>query len=257
MDTKKNEIIICTSEPSEMIGKYTAERVVRGWTEEFVDEDTGDIVPIERKEVIMDRGTFLENEKISTIMFHLQSGDLEHVKLSNQKREGVFVIDGHSQIWSTVIEVGKKKVKLLLYANSFETATDIIKDYVELNYSGYCKLSQLKEFGHYTVIEEAITKDTPDSDKEKKLYKMEININSDGYVYSNNFLIFATDVESAKTAIDYWIGNELKENHGQAMDFTSTMESAVIISYSAIIDRAFSQEYIENKKTEEDGNTNG
>ena len=161
-------------------------------------------------------------------------------------------MDGSSKIWSAVVVVGKKKVKLLLYADSFDNATEIVKDYVELHYSGSCKFAQLKEYGEYIVIEEALSKEDADSDKEKKLYKMAVNIQEDEYEYSNNFLVFATDVESSKTAINYWMSNELKENNNDA-DFSTTVESAVIISFSAIIDRAFSQVYMDNNKTEEDG----
>lgn len=248
MDTKKNELIVTTSKPEEMLGKYTAERVLRSWTEDFVDEDTGDVVTIERNEVIMDKGVYLENERISTIRFHLQSGDIKEIKVSNQRREGTIVSDGNLQVWSAVISIGKKKVKLLLYADSFETATAIIKDYVELNYSGYCTITQLKEFGWYIVIEETLSNNDPESDKVKKLYKMEVNAQDNGFFQNFNFLIFATDVDASKKAIDYWIGNKLKEEHGEVTEFTTTMESAVVISYTAIIDKAFSMEYVETKK---------
>ncbi len=54
-----------------VIGKKLAARVVRAWIEDFVDEDTGEVVSIERTEVIIDRETELTEEHIEEI---LQSG---------------------------------------------------------------------------------------------------------------------------------------------------------------------------------------
>jgi len=50
------------------IGSRLAARVVRAWIEDFVDEDTGEVVSIERAEVIIDRETVLESDHIDQIM---------------------------------------------------------------------------------------------------------------------------------------------------------------------------------------------
>jgi DNA-directed RNA polymerase subunit beta len=42
--------------------------VLKSWIEDFVDEDTGEVVSIERNEVIIDRETVLENEHIDEIV---------------------------------------------------------------------------------------------------------------------------------------------------------------------------------------------
>jgi len=49
------------------IGSRLAARVVRSWIEDFVDEDTGEVVSIERTEVIIDRETVLEASHIDQI----------------------------------------------------------------------------------------------------------------------------------------------------------------------------------------------
>jgi DNA-directed RNA polymerase subunit beta len=51
-----------------VLGRKLAARVVRSWIEDFVDEDTGEVVSIERNEVIIERETELENEHIDTIV---------------------------------------------------------------------------------------------------------------------------------------------------------------------------------------------
>ena len=49
------------------IGKRLAARVLRTWVEDFVDEDTGEVVSIERNEIVMERDTVLDEEAIDTI----------------------------------------------------------------------------------------------------------------------------------------------------------------------------------------------
>jgi DNA-directed RNA polymerase subunit beta len=42
------------------VGRKLAARVLKTWVEDFVDEDTGEVVSIERNEVIIDRETVLK-----------------------------------------------------------------------------------------------------------------------------------------------------------------------------------------------------
>ena len=49
------------------VGRTLAARVLKSWVEDFVDEDTGEVVSIERNEVLLDRETVLEAEHIDLI----------------------------------------------------------------------------------------------------------------------------------------------------------------------------------------------
>jgi DNA-directed RNA polymerase subunit beta len=51
-----------------VLGRKLAARVVRSWFEDFVDEDTGEVVTIERNDVIIERETILEKEHIDLII---------------------------------------------------------------------------------------------------------------------------------------------------------------------------------------------
>ena len=51
-----------------MIGRKLAARVLRTWTEDFVDEDTGEVVSIDRNEVVLERDSVIEEEDIETIL---------------------------------------------------------------------------------------------------------------------------------------------------------------------------------------------
>ncbi len=62
------------------IGQKFAARVVKSWNEDFVDEETGEVVNIERTEILIERETILEEKHINliadanikTVLFHKQ-----------------------------------------------------------------------------------------------------------------------------------------------------------------------------------------
>ena len=51
-----------------VVGRKLAARVLRTWTEDFVDEDTGEVVSIDRNEVIMERDSVIGEEDIELIL---------------------------------------------------------------------------------------------------------------------------------------------------------------------------------------------
>ncbi len=63
------EEIKCTQENLEAaVGRTLAGNVLKAWTEDFVDEDTGEVVTIERNEVILERETVLDEELCAMIL---------------------------------------------------------------------------------------------------------------------------------------------------------------------------------------------
>ncbi len=50
------------------VGRKLAARVLRSWTEDFVDEDTGEVVTIERNEIILERDIVLDEDNIELII---------------------------------------------------------------------------------------------------------------------------------------------------------------------------------------------
>ncbi len=51
-----------------LVGRKLAARVLKTWVEDFVDEDTGEVVSIERNEVILDRETVIEGDHVDLIV---------------------------------------------------------------------------------------------------------------------------------------------------------------------------------------------
>jgi len=90
-------------------GQKLAARVLKSWTEDFVDEDTGEVVSIERNEVILDRESELTDDAIEiildsnvpTILIHKEEGQSSDYSIifntlqkdtSNSEREAIWYI---------------------------------------------------------------------------------------------------------------------------------------------------------------------
>ncbi len=63
-----DEVKVSKTGLKKMIGRKLAARLLKTWHEDFVDEDTGEVVSIERNEVILDRDTIIEKEHIEDIL---------------------------------------------------------------------------------------------------------------------------------------------------------------------------------------------
>ena len=50
------------------VGRKLAARIMKSWNEDFVDEDTGEVVSIERNDVVIDRDTIIEEDNIEEIL---------------------------------------------------------------------------------------------------------------------------------------------------------------------------------------------
>ncbi|WP_296381072.1 DNA-directed RNA polymerase subunit beta, partial [Winogradskyella sp.] len=62
------EIKVSKSGLKKVIGRKLAARVLNTWHEDFVDEDTGEVVSIERNEIVLDRDTIIDKENIEEIL---------------------------------------------------------------------------------------------------------------------------------------------------------------------------------------------
>ncbi|WP_299055939.1 DNA-directed RNA polymerase subunit beta [uncultured Polaribacter sp.] len=78
------EVKVSKAGLKKVLGRKLAARVLKTWHEDFVDEDTGEVVSIERNEIIFDRDTILEKEHIDeiieagakTVLLHKEDNDM-------------------------------------------------------------------------------------------------------------------------------------------------------------------------------------
>ncbi len=62
------EVNATKTDLKKVIGRRLAARVLKTWTEDFVDEDTGEVVSIDRNEVLLERDSVITEEDIETII---------------------------------------------------------------------------------------------------------------------------------------------------------------------------------------------
>jgi len=63
-----DEVKVSKSGLKKLLGRKLAARVLKKWVEDFVDEDTGEVVSIDRNEIILERETVLEDDHIDMII---------------------------------------------------------------------------------------------------------------------------------------------------------------------------------------------
>ena len=63
-----DEVKVTKAHMKEAVGRKLAARVLKTWVEDFVDEDTGEVVSIERNEVLIDRETVIEDMHVDQIV---------------------------------------------------------------------------------------------------------------------------------------------------------------------------------------------
>jgi DNA-directed RNA polymerase subunit beta len=62
------EITVTQENLSKLVGRKLGARVLSSWAEDFVDEDTGEVVTIERNEIILERDVVLDEDSIDRIL---------------------------------------------------------------------------------------------------------------------------------------------------------------------------------------------
>ena len=139
-----------TNKPEEMLHKYLAERAVKTWTENFIDQDTGEKVPVERHEVIFERGTYIDESMLPKIMFSIQSEELKTVKVCENKP----LVKRHNmQVRRYIVKLSNGLHKSNIYttrARTPEDAAQMVCDYYTIY--GLPTLS-----GNFSVIDSAAT----------------------------------------------------------------------------------------------------
>ena len=255
METKFNEEIYSTADLQLMRERYLAKRLLRTWLEDFVDEDTGKVVTIDRNELIYDKGTKLGNDELTVINFHLQAGDIEEVLVSNQQRTGSIGVR-NSAVWQVTASYNNKKYNLYLYSNSVEKTKEIANDYLEQLVKGFYSIIGVKELDYSTLVPEDFWREedldgNPVIDIESNYYKIEVAIVDENFERKENFIVNAKDAEQGKEIIiKFLLFNKAKQSE-QAEDYKIdetlvTIISAKTIPCDYVINYEFSLEYLKD-----------
>ncbi len=83
-----DEVKVDKKSLQKFIGKRLAARVLRTWVEDFVDEDTGEVVSIERNEIVLERDTVLDENNIDMIA----EMDVKSIFIQKEEASGDYAI---------------------------------------------------------------------------------------------------------------------------------------------------------------------
>lgn len=284
-ETRKTELRYVTSDPKKMLNMYLAKRVLKTWTEDFVDESTGKVVSIERNEILFERGTLIDQDVLTQIRFCMEADGIKEVEVSNQKRMAFENENKCLYPYIAQAQINDKKYKFLLYATGLENVIAILKDYIELNYQSGFTLTMAKKFDSCIILtdnlkerkvdsaSEAYLKneisseeylDAMDSENteneepkpdEKKFYQIGTKVVFDDEEERiQTFVVHTFSVDRAMMLITHWIKNKEDEYEKQAKEkgyeyekreIHTSIESAKPIPVGRFIPREFSMAYVD------------
>ncbi len=141
-------------------GRKLAARVLKSWTEDFVDEDTGEVVTIERNQILVDRETELNDDNIEAI---LNSGT-ETILLQREDA----MLDDYAIIYNTLQKDpsnSEKEAVVYLYRQlrNAEPADDASARDVVQNLFFSEKRYDLGEVGRYRINKKFNLNTNPDT----------------------------------------------------------------------------------------------
>jgi hypothetical protein len=243
VQTKKDEVIQIITKSEDLAnasGKFISKAICKCWTEDFVDEDSGEVVEIDRKEILFDKAKEITPTLIPQLLFHLQSGEVKEIEISNQKRAAYESSYG-SRIYLAVAEIGPKlkKNKFLFAAPNIPISIEILKDFIELNFIGGYRIVSIKEFQTSLVLDDKMTEmskiNQEDSLNDEKFYHITAIVTmKDGYETKANVVVKTLDLDKALILLNKKLSETYKEE-----EFTSKLEEAKLLTVDHIIEDDF------------------
>ncbi|GHT03469.1 hypothetical protein AGMMS49525_08590 [Bacteroidia bacterium] len=201
------ELIKRTLDVADAKGWYLTQNELRYFTEDFVDEATGEVIPAERSETLIAKGVLLSEIDIQT----LKDNNVKTVKVSNIPILGCQ--EKHMNLWETILTVhlksGKQKKRCyVVTADSPSDAEKFISEYFEVNIDATFKLSKVNVLDYNKVIKmyEKDREEYEKGSKHVKWYRCQIyeaydDDSESGNAGTRNVLIHATSLEHAIDAI--------------------------------------------------------
>lgn len=277
IETRKDEIRYRTDDTRRMVGKFFASNVFKTWYEEVLDSDTGEVISIERNDLLFEVGKYIDEETAQSISFHIQCGDITDVEVSNQRR--IARPDKRYSLlpFKATAVIGNKRKSFILQAQSATLAIEVVTDFIELNFTSRFVVDSVKAMPGYIILNDRFRRaveeveggneageETPDGEEARddtKYYRIEADIvakreddEDEPRPSSYDFIVKTRDIDTAKAVITAWLNTQLKkeaEKEGREITaFEVSLTSASPFNLNAIIPYAFCAAYKEVEKLE-------
>lgn len=268
IQTRKDEVRFRTSDVRRIIGKYLASHALKSWKEDFLDESTGEVVTIERNEILFERGKYIDNDLATQINFHIQCGDIEDVEVSNQRR--LAILNKRTMLYPFKITalIGNKRHSFILQAQDVTKAIEVATDYIELNFTQSFDITGVKLMNEVVILNERLRKfveaqeganeagEEADNGEDKrddtKYYKIEAEVmirteDEEPGKSCYDFIVRTKDVDTAKVVITAWINAKVKERTDRDGDERKVVDISILsaspFACNAIVEKAFCLAY--------------
>ncbi|TFU95291.1 hypothetical protein E4T81_01815 [Barnesiella sp. WM24] len=275
IETRKDEIRYRTDDTRRMVGKFFASPVFKTWYEDMLDSDTGEVISIERNNLLFEAGKYIDEETAQSIAFHLQCGDITEVEVSNQRRIAQPAKRYTLLPFKATAQIGNKKKSFILQAQSATLAIEVVTDYIELNFTSRFVVDSVKAMPGVIILNDRFRRaveeveggneageETPDGEEARddtKYYRIGADIiaksmdgEDDTPPMSYDFIVKTRDIDTAKAVITAWLNTQLKkeaEKEGREVKtFEVSLTSASPFNLNAIIPYAFCVAYKEDEK---------
>ena len=253
-----------TSDPKEMLGKYMPKHAVKTWTEDFRDEDTGEVVSIERNQIVVERG-YISQEKLAEIQFAIQAGDIADVEVSEDDvRDMQLYTPAYHTNFMVEIPIFSAgtitKNHFAVRAQTIPQAIQIAAEFGQMyrGFDGCIRATRVVTIDAHIVpddhacIPEA---DRKPADERKDYFKVQVRReyieNMKLKHYDTYYIVHAKDVGEAKERIALLLeimkAEDEQKNGKQPEDPDSrtTIRKALPFEVDCIVPRVFSELYYE------------
>lgn len=250
-----------TSDPKEMLGKYLPKPVYKVWTEDFLDEDTNEVVPIERRELIMKTDGVITQDKLQELMFAIQAGDIKDVEVSDMDVQQInvqtapYLIPYSLELERWGVEIIKDHY--VCYAQDVNQAIRIATEFGQMyrGFSGDIKVNRVIKMDADLVPDDHQC--IPEADRmpayeRKNYFKVQVRKewNDDGRLrkYDTYYIVASNDVGEAKERIALLLDilkAQAEERNGKSIisDERTTIRKAVPFEVDCVVPRDFSLLY--------------
>lgn len=263
--TRKDAQLFTVTDPAEAIGFYLAEDLTKTWIEDFTDGDTGEVVSINRCDIIKRRGELITPDIASSLIFFIQTGDVTEIKISDQRRQASEYNTSKLKPYKVTASINGKRHQFILEAQTVELALEVARDWIELNYNGDFTIigasallnvvllnSTLERFNDETGESEEISGSGESDGETTRYYKADAEVKITYFGEDEprdvnfTFIVKTLDVDTAKAAATAWIAARMKDSSDPDHEISSvktTLTSATPLSCTALINRAFCEAY--------------
>lgn len=252
-----------TSDTNEMVGKYLPRPVIKTYNEDFMDDDTKEVITIERSEVLVDQG-HITKELASTIAFFIASGDIKDVEVCEDPvLDMTLYTSGALRPYSVEIHnnIGEKS-QYIAHAQTLAQAIRIATEFAQV-YKGLCGWVSVSR----VVVVNAVF--IPDDDKcipederkspelEHNYFKVQVRTEWEDELTGapkkrdRYFVIAAEEVGEAKERMARWLditaaeSKERGEGDAPGDKVRRTIRKATPFEAECIVPREFSELYHE------------